>query len=817
LDTGARNFDLSGDQPGRFVENRDVTKGFFLNGAGVRFESTESPYSFQLNASNLRELDETIRLEVSKAGKFRTTFLWDRIPRYFSTGTTFFDVGSPGDLTVSPAIRAALQGIVDGQPAQLVPASLAPFVRNEFGSASIIDLRVKNDQAGLKQSVRFGRLELNVEAKTMFNRGSRPKGAGTFARQGTGPQGDGVWETLGTELPEPVQYRTTNLKVGAVVAGQKWRFGIDYGFSLFRNNVGTLRFQNPFRASDNVGQTAVGGNCPGYPANSPGVILPCPGSAIGRNRYVTQQLALPPDTNFQSFSAWWGLDLPRNTQFRGLISWGRSSQNDPFLPFTLNTALDGRTLGFAENLPAGVSVTSLAALPKQSLNGQVRTLNYDSTIVSRLWKDMRFRLQYRNEDAKNSSPSITFPGFARFGDSHWVTSLDYYRLPIRNYPASFVRQNAIASWDWSAAPWMTLTAEYQYETWKRTARDVPRTAENSVRGRLEFKLPKNAKFLSEFAVLNREADFYRTANLAFNPNLRDTSPTGLAFGPGWEITNATVPFLDPTVPLEFNQLRRYDQTGRRRYEGKAGLDLPLGDKFTFSTSFNYGRNNYNKGFYGMKHDLMSSVNGEITYAFGERTFLFAEYSRQFEGYRYLSLGHLICGTQPGGSCAGGAPSNVNACCAMYPIANTWDRSMRGSLDSVYAGFNWGSKGERTTIDLTYGYSYAKERIHTFNPFPILTGSPRTAGTYNYPNARNRSGDVMFSMTRKLRPGLDFGIQYQFQSYYLDDFFLNGLQPYSQGLVTAGGIAINMSRQLLLNARFTTYHAHQESVFLRYSF
>jgi len=90
LDIGARNFDLAGDQPGMFLEHRDVTRGFFVNDAGLHFVSAQSPFSFRFNASNVRELDETITAQLSKAGKFRTTFLWDRLPRYYSTGTSLF-------------------------------------------------------------------------------------------------------------------------------------------------------------------------------------------------------------------------------------------------------------------------------------------------------------------------------------------------------------------------------------------------------------------------------------------------------------------------------------------------------------------------------------------------------------------------------------------------------------------------------------------------------------------------------------------------------------------------------------------------------
>jgi len=812
LDLGGRDYDLYGDHPGKFLQYRDITRGFYVNGAGLRYESSDSPYLFRFNASNIREVDETIQADVWKVGKFRTTFLWDRLPFFYSNGTSLFQSTSPGNLVVSAPLRAAIQGIVDGQPPQNITpstgAALASLLRQELSARTPSDLRVKYDQAGLRQTVRFGRLELHFLAKTTFNRGTRPHGAGTFARQPVGPLGDGVWEALASELPEPVQYRTTDIKVGGVVSGVKWRFGFDYGLTLFRNNVGTLTYQNPFRVTDAVGANAAG--------------VPTPGSAIGRNRFVTQQLALPPDTDYHRITAWWGVDLPHNTQFRGLFSWGQSSQNDPFLPFTQNTALVGTGPGFANNLPPGTSVLNTSSLPQKSLNGQVRNLNYDSTLVSKPWKNMVFRVQYRNEDMKNKSPIITFPGFSRFGESHWVEALDYYNVPIRNYPTSFVRQDAIGSWEWAITPWITWNAEYQYENWRRTFRDVPHTSENSIRGRFDVKLPRKIKFEIDYTFANREPDFYRTVPMVFNPNINSdlsivtSNVPGLNFqmGPGYLVSNSTQ--FDPTVPLEFSQLRRYDEADRKRYDGKAALDVPFGDKVSLSLSYRHTRDNYGKGFYGLQHDLNASVDSEVTFSVGERTFLFVDYSRQFEGYRDLGLGHLICGGNPM-NCVSGAPVNVNACCAIYPLRNTWDRSSRSSLDTVQTGYQLASKGEKVIVDLSYGYSYSKDRIHTFNPFPILQFSQFTAGTYNYPDTRNRFQEVLFSSTRKIRPGLDVGVHYRFQAYALDDFFLNNLQPYPQGLITAGGIPINLPRNLVLNARFGTYHAHEEGAFLRYSF
>ena len=98
---------------------------------------------------------------------------------------------------------------------------------------------------------------------------------------------------------------------------------------------------------------------------------------------------------------------------------------------------------------------------------------------------MEFRVQYRAEDVQNKSPRIVFPGFSRFGESHWVTAQDYYGVKIENFPTSFVKQDAIASWRWDLSSRVTMAADYQFESWKRTFRDAARTNENSFHGQLD--------------------------------------------------------------------------------------------------------------------------------------------------------------------------------------------------------------------------------------------------------------------------------------------------------------------------------------------
>jgi hypothetical protein len=55
------------------------------------------------------------------------------------------------------------------------------------------------------------------------------------------------------ELPEPIDYRAHQARGGVEYANQDWGFQVSYSSSIFKNDVGELVWDNPFRVSDAVG------------------------------------------------------------------------------------------------------------------------------------------------------------------------------------------------------------------------------------------------------------------------------------------------------------------------------------------------------------------------------------------------------------------------------------------------------------------------------------------------------------------------------------------------------------------------------------
>jgi MtrB/PioB family decaheme-associated outer membrane protein len=782
FEIGGRFRSVKGDRPGKFEEYSETPKVFSLQNLTLDFESANSPFLLNFRMLEIGERDARYSAEFGRVGKLRTRILWDQIPKGYSDGRTF-ELGSSGFLFVNPDMRARLQATPNsGAGASTLGPQLPAQVRQELPFEAAENLRVRSDQFLFTQSFRPRKSwELYVRAQRVRLSGIRPRPTGTFANENTGPLGDPVWEALGVELPEPVDYRTTNLTFGTQYSRSKWRLGIDYDLSLFRNSFESLTWENPFRVTDSL-------------ANAPAF-------GVGRNRFARGQLALPPDSDSHNVNVRASVDLPYKSQLRGTISWGRGTQNEPFLPYTLNSAMR------APNLLAGQPALFGLALPQPSLNGVIRNLSQNYALASKPRSDMNFLFEYRSYKRDNQTPSIVFPGLPAFGDSGVRTAIDFFGLPLENLPTSYTRQNSTATWQWNLNSKLSWEMNYDWEVWNRKLRDAARTNEHSLRGRLNYKPMTNVSFKADYLYSDRTPRFYITQPLSFNPNINTgTAAAPINAGPGWEVTPATR-FIRG-VALEFNELRRFDESKRIRKNAGVSVDVARWEKVNFSTSFRYLRDDYDKNFYGLHYNVQATLDAEVSYNPQERTSFFAHYSREQNQTEYSGLGHRIII----------AARNVTACCPQFPIANTYVRSSRINYDMFDLGFNTTSKDGRLALDVFYGLGFTKDRTDTVNPFTILAVSQRTAGAVDYPDVINRQQQAKVSVSYKLRPGLDVGVRYRFEPYRLDDYYTNNLQPYQAALPTPNGAGtVPVARYLFMDARFTSYHANVATVFLRYTF
>jgi len=267
--------------------------------------------------------------------------------------------------------------------------------------------------------------------------------------------------------------------------------------------------------------------------------------------------------------------------------------------------------------------------------------------------------------------------------------------------------------------------------------------------------------------------------------------------------------MNEGLGIEFNLLRRFDETGRIRHDGSLTLELLKGERTNFSASYRYLGEEYDKNFYGRLYNHFSFVDAQFTHAFENGSYVYASYSRELNRYAYRDLAHLL----PNPPAPPGAI--VQGTLAQYPIANTWERTSRNSLDSFEFGINAApqeGKLKKWELDLSYALSFARDRITTINPFTVRADSILHAGANPYPDTVVRRQDVNIAISRRISESFEVGVRYWYEPYTQDDFSFNVLQPYVHGNLTS-----DTPKYLFQDARYGSYHANVATVFVRYSF
>jgi len=826
VEVGVQAVDRVGDHDAKFEETRDVPAGFFIQKFNLNLNHADSRYFFTLRAFEILQDDQRFNVDFGRIGKFKTKFVFDQTPHSFGNGKSFLRETSPGFYQVSPTLRASLQALTLPDSTRTpVNGALPTLVRQELATAPTTVVRLRRDQAifGLSYQPREN-VEVHAQFSWLRNTGKRPMGAGTFVRRPVPGNGladiGGLWEGIGQEFLEPLDQRTYNLNLGAQFSGKRWAAGVDYDLSLFRNRVQSVIFENPFRVTDEEG-------C--LPNAVPPPALTC--GASNRFRQVRWQNDLAPNNDSHTITLWANFDLTEKTQMRGLFSLAYWTQNDPFLAWTMNTAIIPTHWDAASPI---TNPTDVNQLPARRLNGQTRNINQEYALVNR-HNTFRFQAQYRSQSLDSQSPTISFPGYAAFGDSTWrAPGTDFYNLPIENLDWDFRRQNIDAGFQWDLRKRLTWRVDYDWEIWNRKFRDVNRNDQHSIRNRLDFEFnlsgtkdaarkdassgttrnstgqvkPKDLttlRFKLDYTYANRRAVAYNTQDLSFNPNLAGSPPGGPSTA--WEVTRTTV--MKVGVPMEFNLLRRFDEANRTRNDGSLTIELFKGERTNLSASYRYLGSEYDKSLYGLLYNRYHFMDTQLTHTFENGTYLYATYSREMNSFRYRDLAHLLPNppAPPG--------TIVQGTLAQYPIANTWERSSRNSLDSFEFGANFApqeGKLRQWQFDLDYAFSFTSDQITTTNPFTVRPDSVLHAGANPYPDTRVRRQDLNLAISRRINEKLEIGGRYWYEPYSQDDFSYNVLAPYVHGSLTS-----DTPKYMFQDARYGTYHANVASIFVRYRF
>jgi MtrB/PioB family decaheme-associated outer membrane protein len=370
-----------------------------------------------VNGSNLGLDSRNLRIEAGQQGDFGLRFEYDQLPKLFSDSyqTPYVD---PGHTTLR---------LPDGWVEANGTAGMT-----QLGS-SMRDFDVET----MRKSVGLGLtkyLPAGWRASLSFKR--EKKDGNRFIGAVIGNSGGNPRAAI---LPEPVDYTTDQVEATARYTTRKLQLQLGYYGSFFRNDNAALAWQNPY-------------------ANAPGNAWGNP--AVGYSGGGFGQIGLPPDNDFHQISASGGYNLSRHTRIAGKLSFGRMTQDDPFLPYSINP---------------GLSVTT--PMPRASLDGRIDTTHASVKLSSRPAPRLHLTAAYRFDDRDNRTPQAQYLYIG--GDSMDQRGVASAQARV-NLPGSSTKHQLHAEADYRLAGGTKLSFGYEYDRVKKTFEPIDSEEEHTV-------------------------------------------------------------------------------------------------------------------------------------------------------------------------------------------------------------------------------------------------------------------------------------------------------------------------------------------------
>jgi MtrB/PioB family decaheme-associated outer membrane protein len=407
VDVGVRGT-IFGDNSdsARFQRYRDLGNGAFLD--RFRFTKHTDQWLFNAQADNVGYRDQRFSSAFNAYGKIKASFEWNQIPLFYSQDTrTPYTSATPGVLRLDSALPLGVQ-------------KKTFTLANVAAAAVPFDMRMKRNMADFKLVYSVTKdLDVNVTAKNTTKNGQQEWGA-TFGF------GDAV------EVPVPVDHRTTELGANLEWSNGPALLRLGYDGSFFRNNISTLVWDNPTIGVDSA--TA--------------------GPAAGR-------MALWPNSDVNTGSLTGSITLPARSRATAYVSIGNWTQNDPLIPFTINSQLPviplDRTTAGAK---AVVTATNFA---------------FSSRPTSMVW----FSVRYRSYDFDNQTPVFHVANTVSYD-----TSAAPYAFGGTS-PYGYKRQTFDADASLTPIPYAAFRVGYTREVDDQTFRSVATTTQDTERASID--------------------------------------------------------------------------------------------------------------------------------------------------------------------------------------------------------------------------------------------------------------------------------------------------------------------------------------------
>jgi MtrB/PioB family decaheme-associated outer membrane protein len=352
-------------------------------------------------------------------------------------------------------------------------------------------------------------------------------------RDGTRPMAGSFFSTS-SQLVVPVDQVTDQFEVSTSYNGSRFQATLGGQLSVFRNNQDSLTWSNPFTA------LVAGGN--------------------------TGQLALPPDNKFWQVFGSAGFDIMPRLRASADLAVGRMTQDDGFVAPTLN---------------ANLAPAAQAAMPGQSLNGKVDTLNGSVRVTATPIDALRLNLAYLHDERDNKTPSETYPT---------VITDTFVDVARTNQPFGFKQNRYKFDADYRLLPKVRTSVGAEQDDRDRTLQEVVTTRETTFWGKVGAQLREDLSLSFKYARAGRSSSTYGVA--------------------AW---------IDPPEnPL----MRKFNLAERTRNKGTLRADATVTESISIGLNVEIADDDYRRSTIGLKDARTVDFGADASWAINDATQLF---------------------------------------------------------------------------------------------------------------------------------------------------------------------------------------------------
>lgn len=454
------------------------------------------------------------------------------------------------------------------------------------------------------------------------------------------------------------------------------------------------------------------------------------------------RLSLDPENEFHQINLSAAHTFSDDLRVNGRLSWGRMTQDDDFLDYTVNPLLTVNT-----------------GLPKDSLDGEITNTVVDLAAMWRPIHTLNLKASYRYDDRDNGTGQQTYKYIGGDAMNQPVTLADCSTTTgagvsqcRTNLPVSSTEQKFKLQGDYEIFDRTKLDAGYEYEQVQRTYEARENTRQNSILVGVRRVQSEMFTGRLEYEYSDRNGSDY-DALVPFNATYADPrfqiQQTGPYAGrPNWD-----------TLP----SLRKFHLADRERDKLRALGTITPTARTSIQVAFDYYKDDYNASDYGLTEGKGYTATLDASYAFSDKGSVFAFYT--YDQIKSDQTGKEFTG----------APSKYDR---EFDSRFDWTADLENVSNTFGLGGDY-KLSDRLTLGALYVYNDSKGKTD------VDTG-PGLAAAQSVPDVEAKLNSLQLYAKYNLKENVALRFEYWYEQFSSDDWAYDGADPWSSNNVVTTG-------------------------------